>query len=65
MNAVIGLSHLALAASREPAPRDYLVKIGSSAKGLLGIIDDILDFSRIEAGRLAIDQVAFALDFES
>jgi len=62
MNAVIGLSHLALAACRDPAQRDYLLKIGSSAKALLGIIDDILDFSRIEAGALAIEQVAFDLD---
>jgi two-component system, sensor histidine kinase and response regulator len=62
MNAVIGLSHLALAGSRDPAQRDHLTKIGGAAKALLGVIDDILDFSQIEAGGLAIERIEFELN---
>ena len=62
MNAVIGLSHLALAASRDAGQSDYLRKIHGSAKALLGIIDDILDFSRIEAGGVELKPAEFGLD---
>lgn len=62
MNAVIGLSHLALGFSREAGQRDYLRKIHSSAQALLGIIDDILDFSRIEADGVVLKPAEFRLD---
>lgn len=61
MNAVIGLSHLALAECRDLGQRDKLKKINISAKGQLGLIDDILEFSSLEAGTLEIGRVPFEL----
>ena len=62
MNAVIGLSHLALKTDLMPRQRDYVVKIKHSGQHLLGIINDILDFSKIEAGKLAVENIDFDLD---
>ena len=52
LNAVIGLTRLSLDTDPAPALRDYLGKIDLSARTLLGLIDDVLDLSRIEAGKL-------------
>lgn len=61
MNAIIGLSQLA-AGERDPAAlRAALQKIHQSGQLLLGILNDILDFSRIEAGKLAIAPQPFFL----
>lgn len=61
MNAIIGLDNLAL---NDPdisdGTREYLEKIGNSAKHLLDLINDILDMSRIESGRLVIRSEEFA-----
>ena len=61
MNAIIGLNSLAL---RDPAiserTREYLEKIGGSARHLLGLINDILDMSRIESGRLVMRKEEFS-----
>ena len=61
MNAIIGLDNLAL---NEPdlseKTADYLKKIGSSAQHLLTLINDILDMSRIESGRMIIRNEEFA-----
>ena len=57
MNAILGLSHLALNADPTDRQRDYLTKIRSSAHNLLRIIDDILDSSKIEAGKIEIESV--------
>ena len=59
MNAVIGLSHLAMQTNPEPQMREFLSKIQSSSENLLGIINDILDLSKIEAGRVDIEQISF------
>ncbi|MFC5301401.1 PAS domain S-box protein [Azospira restricta] len=61
MNAIIGLTHLALRDAERPAQRDRLEKVATSAQHLLGVINDILDISKIEAGRLALEAVDFAL----
>ncbi|MFC1848918.1 response regulator [candidate division CSSED10-310 bacterium] len=61
MNAIMGLSDLALKTDLTAKQRDYLVKIGSSAHSLLGIINDILDLSKIEAGKLTLESVDFQL----
>ncbi len=62
MNAIIGLTHLALEHESNPQKqRDYLLKIHSAAKSLLGIINDILDVSKIEAGKMDIEMVEFEL----
>ncbi len=62
MNAVVGLSHLALKTDMTPKQRDYLSKIQLSAHALLQIIDEILDLSKIEAGKLDIEETNFRLD---
>ena len=62
MNAVIGLSHLCLQTELSGKQQDYLQKIHSSAKSLLGILNDILDVSKIEAGKMELDRIPFELD---
>ncbi len=62
MNAIIGMSHLALKNSPTPRLNDYLKKIQASGHHLLGIINRILDFSKIESGRLDIEQAEFDLE---
>ncbi len=61
MNAIIGLDALAL---NEPdisdTTKDYLEKIGTSAQHLLSLINDILDMSRIESGRMTLKNEEFA-----
>ena len=62
MNAVIGLTHLALKTDLTPKQQDYLRKIQSSGQALLGLINDILDLSKIEADRLDLEQIPFSLE---
>ncbi len=63
MNAIIGLSDLALGTSELPPKlHNYLDKIHISSKALLSIINDILDYSKVEAGRLELDQAELRLD---
>ncbi len=61
MNAIIGLDTLALRDEKlTKQTRDYLEKIGGSARHLLGLINDILDMSRIEAGRMVLRREEFS-----
>ncbi len=61
MNAIIGLDSLALRNEALPAETvEYLEKIGGSATHLLGLINDILDMSRIESGRLVLRKEEFS-----
>ncbi len=61
MNAIIGLDNIALSDSAISAKtKDYLEKIGTSAHHLLSIINDILDMSRIESGRMVIHSEEFS-----
>jgi len=61
MNAIIGLDNIALNDPDLPdKTREYLEKIGDSANHLLGIINDILDMSRIESGRMIIKNEEFS-----
>jgi PAS domain S-box-containing protein len=62
MNAVIGLTHLALQTDLTPKQQDYLHKIQSSGQALLGLINDILDLSKIEAEWLDLEQIPFSLE---
>ncbi|MDD2883881.1 MAG: PAS domain S-box protein [Dechloromonas sp.] len=61
MNAIIGLTHLSERNTSDPAQRERLVKVGQAAHHLLGIINQILDLSKIEAGKLEIDASDFSL----
>ena len=62
MNAIIGLNRIALGdKSISQSTRDYLEKIGLSANHLLKIINDILDMTRIEAGRISLHYEMFSL----
>ncbi len=62
MNAIIGLNSLAMRNQDLPAEtREYLDKIGGSARHLLGLINDILDMSRIESGRVVLRKEEFSL----
>ena len=61
MNAIIGLDNIALKdPNLSPHTREQLEKIGSSAKHLLGLINDILDMSRIESGRMVLKNEEFS-----
>ena len=61
MNAIIGLDSLALRnGNLESETREYLEKIGDSARHLLGLINDILDMSRIESGRVVLRREEFS-----
>ena len=62
MNAIIGLAHLLQREARNPLQRDRLGKISNSAQHLLQVINDILDLSKIEAGRMELEVIPFSLD---
>ena len=62
MNAIIGMSYLALKTDMTPRQRDYISKVHRSGQHLLGLINDILDLSKVEAGKLNIEQLDFELD---
>ena len=61
MNGIMGLVDLVLETKLDETQRRFLSLAQSSARSLLTIINDILDVSRIEAGRLAVEQVPFEL----
>ncbi|MDL2313560.1 response regulator [Desulfovibrio sp. OttesenSCG-928-C14] len=56
LNAVIGLTRLLLSTPLEEKQRDYTEKMSRAASTLLGIIDDILDFSKAQAGQMSLKQ---------
>jgi len=61
MNAILGFAGLGAHLDLPSKPRDYFHKIDRAGKNLLGIIDDVLDFSKIESGKLALESVPFDL----
>ena len=61
MNAVIGMTELALATELNSEQRSYLELVESSADSLLGMINHILDFSKIEAGKFELEATPFIL----
>jgi len=61
MNAIIGLTHLMLSAGTTPEQAARLRKIAASGRHLLSLVNDILDLSKIEAGKLVVEAAAFDL----
>ena len=62
MNGIIGMTHLVLNTEMTLRQRDYVKKIQLSGQQLLRIINDILDISKIEAGKLSIEHIDFELE---
>lgn len=61
MNAILGMTDLVLAEDIAPAQRERLELVQSSAESLLGLLNDILDLAKIEAGRLELEPIEFNL----
>ena len=61
MNAIIGMSALALDTPDAEEQKEYLLDVMSSAESLLALLNDILDLSKIEAGRMDLDPVATSI----
>jgi signal transduction histidine kinase/CheY-like chemotaxis protein len=62
MNAITGLSRMVLETPLAPQQREYLEQVMHSSEALLGIINDILDYSKIEAGGLTLESTPFELN---
>jgi two-component system, sensor histidine kinase and response regulator len=61
MNAILGMTELALDTLLTAEQREYLAIVKSSADALLRVINDVLDFAKIEAGKLELDYADFSL----
>ncbi|WP_448622525.1 two-component sensor histidine kinase BarA [Dickeya fangzhongdai] len=61
LNGVIGFTRQTLKTQLTPTQKDYLQTIERSANNLLNIINDVLDFSKLEAGKLVLENIPFSL----
>ena len=61
MNGILGMTELALGTTLSEEQRGFLVTVKSSADRLLSIINEILDYSKLEAGKTVLDSVTFHL----
>jgi two-component system sensor histidine kinase/response regulator len=62
INAILGMTQLTLKTNLDEQQRSYLKSIESSSRILLGIVNDMLDFAKIEAGKLSIEAIPFDLE---
>lgn len=62
LNGIIGLSQLLGKTPLSEHQKDYLTNMTSSSHTLLGIINDVLDFSKVEAGKLEVERTSFYMD---
>ena len=61
LNAMIGMTALALQTRLTPPQREFIHAANQSAEALLAILNDILDLSKVDAGRIVLDHVSFSL----
>jgi len=62
LNAVLGFTHLTLRTELSAKQREYLAGIGSAGQALMEVINEVLDLSKIEAGRLTLESIPFRLE---
>ena len=62
MNAIIGLSDLLVEEKLEHSQQEKIYSIKHSGENLLKIINEILDFSKVEAGKVTLEQIDFELE---
>lgn len=62
MNAILGMTRLCLDTDLGTHQRHYLERVQGAGQALLGIIEDVLDLARIEAGKLELEQRPFVID---
>lgn len=62
LNAIIGMTHLAMQTELDESQRKYLESVTRAGNNLLAIINDILDLSKIEAGKFILERTTFELD---
>jgi PAS domain S-box-containing protein len=62
MNGILGMTGLALDTELTPEQRTFIEAVDESARSLLGIVDDILDFSRMQVGKLALGSSTFDME---
>ena len=61
MNAIIGLTHLLQRDTQEPLAQERLAKVNDAARHLMQVIGDVLDLSKIESGKLELEDLGFSL----
>lgn len=62
MNAIVGLVELCLNSQLTAKQREYLQRVETASRSLMSIIDDILDFSKMEAGKMHLESIPFLLE---